>query len=581
LAARLQMTWRMIAQQGDINPQYDVAKMPILHGRVLYGLLLAGIVACVLRPRRLASWMALGYLGFGLLPVAFSKEIPHGLRIAGEYAAAPLVITASFGLVLWLAGRVKRPAWRNAIHAAYLLLTSGVLIVAALQSAWIYSSYFQKDVRWGVDGVFSAFSWFFETRRLEMAELIADAGGVVYVPLTEADDPALRYFTMKSHPRVATFATYFPEQEPLELPAGRFLVPPGAEDATTFAAYMPGGTLVLLPRFDDATLADLRAALADGDTLLDDYGEVAATVVDYPASGSAIAIEEPIAHPLGTINYANQIGLVGWDAASELPQSDGEIAVTLYFTPGTARRRDVTVFTQLWNIGGERIASGDEPLLHRWLYPPDQWWPDDVVPIVIRQPVPENLTPGAYHVAVGVRDWRQRNLPVLGVGGAPVADTAIAAVVKVPRTEAVSTEGMIPVNAYFGGEIVLLGYQITGASSGEPVRRLAPGEAIVVTLYWKATRRPDEDYTIFVHLSNAQDELIAQNDSQPEGGQYPTGIWDAGEVVATTHLLIPPESSGPYTLYTGLYSWPSLERLPVSQDGEIVEDRRATLGVVP
>jgi hypothetical protein len=86
---------------------------------------------------------------------------------------------------------------------------------------------------------------------------------------------------------------------------------------------------------------------------------------------------------------------------------------------------------------------------------------------------------------------------------------------------------------------------------------------------------------VFVHVTGAGGDLIAQNDTQPEGGQYPTGIWGAKEIVSTAHfIMLPAESSGPYTLYAGMYSWPSLERLPVVQDGEVIEDRRAVLGEV-
>jgi hypothetical protein len=581
-ADRLLRTWRSLHVGGDVNPQYNVARSPLLHTPWLYGLLLAGVAACVLRPRRLSSLMAVGYLVLCLLPVALSGEIPHGLRIVGEYAAIPLVVAASVELGLWVADRFERPRWPGAaIRAVWALALAAVLITGGLQSAQIYSTYFQKDVRWGRDGVTSAFSWFFETHRLAMADLIAEQDGVVYVPLSEAARPVTRYFTMRSHPHAATFATYFTAEGPLALPAGRFLLPPDAMDTTTFAAYMPDGTLVLLPRFDDETLAGLRAAVEDGEELYDAYGELAAMVVDFPPDGGEIVLEHPVANPIGAINYDDRIALVGWDATFELPQEGGESVVTLYFTPGTARRRDVLVFTQLWDISGEKIASSDEPLLHRWLYPPDWWQPGDVVPFVMEQHVPGDLTPGAYYIAVGLRDWRARYLPVLGADGTPVANAAIAGVVKVPHGETVSTAGMIPTHAGFGDRIALLGYQITDAASGEPLDSPSPGQSIIVTLYWQALRRPGDDYTVFVHVTGAAGDLIAQNDTQPEGGQYPTGIWGVGEIVTTAHfIMLPTESSGPYTLYAGLYSWPSLERLPVVQDGEVIEDRRAVLGEV-
>ena len=580
---RFRDTWAMIHRVGDINPQYNVAQTPLLHTVPLYGLLLLGLAGCLLRPRRPASWLAVALLIGGLLPVMLSNEIPHGLRITDAYAALPLLIAASADPLLWLAGRLSHPDAGRALRTGWALAMAGVLTWAGVRSARIYSDYFQSDPRWGDEGAVSALSWFFETRRLAVAGMIAEQQGVIYLPLSEAAHPALRYFTAASHPRVVTFATTFeagPEGR-LELPSGEFLIPPSAEGATTFVAFMPDGRLVLLPRFDGETLEGLDGALAaSGRRIQDAQGELAATVVTYPPDGGSLTVGSAPAHGAG-VNFDDQVSLTGWDGPETLPDEGGEIEVTLYFAPGPQRRRDLSVFTQLWTVSLERVASGPQLLLHRWLYPPGEWEEGDIVPLTTTLPVPGGLEPGAYRLAVGLLDYRSERLPVIGLDGLPVSDAAIAGTLKLPRSAPVSTEGMIPASARFEDEIELLGYRITDPA-GQPVESLSPGQPVLVTLFWRAPRRPAEDYTIFLHLHDGTGELVAQNDSQPEGGQYPTGIWDAGEIVSTTHPLTPPpDSEGPFTLYTGLYRWPGLERLAVTQDGEAREDRRATLAAVP
>src|SRR5207247_364987 len=114
-------------------------------------------------------------------------------------------------------------------------------------------------VRWG-DAQVPAFSWFFETKRETLAQEIAYSKEVIYVPLAEAEHPSFRYFTTTSHPHIRSFSSYFGQSGSLKLPAGRFLIPPLLSDSTTFAAFMPDGTLVLLPRFDDDILRKIRAA---------------------------------------------------------------------------------------------------------------------------------------------------------------------------------------------------------------------------------------------------------------------------------------------------------------------------------
>jgi len=84
-----------------------------------------------------------------------------------------------------------------------------------------------------------------------------------------------------------------------------------------------------------------------------------------------------------------------------------------------------------------------------------------------------------------------------------------------------------------------------------------------LTFYWQARREMGEDYTVFVHLLDGE-EIVAQADSQPQDGDYPTSIWDEGEVVIDKHRLttgeLPP---GEHDLWAGIYLLETMERLPV------------------
>jgi hypothetical protein len=572
---RLLNTWEMVRRIGDINPQYNVASTPLLHTAPLYALLLAGIGGCLLRPRRLASWLALFLLFFSLLPVALAREVPHGLRIADMYGAIPLITAASAALPLWLAGRLKgRPLAQRGVTLGWIALVGGIVASAGWQSARIYADYFHSDVRWGDGEGVPAFSWFFSTRNLAVAEAIADYDGVSYLPLSAAGEPALRFFTLRSHPRVATFATYFDTDGGLTLPAGQVLLPSDIDSTATFAAFMPDGTLVLLPRFDADTLAQLAdAAQAAGRPIYDAYGVLAATAVDFPPSGSTFHVE-PIIEHTADVNYADRLYVVGWDGPLDLPAEGGRVEVTLYFRRGQARQPQRYLFTQLWDFDLQRAASGGQNLLHRYLYPPDRWTEEDIVPVVARLNLPDDLAPGAYTLYAGLLDHRFERLPVVGPN---VTNAALVGRVRVARSEGVSLDNLAPLDVVFGDEIALLGYELADAD-GNPIERLEPGQTVRVRLVWEALRHPEADYTIFLHVHDGSETLAAQQDTQPDGGRYPTGIWEEGEIVQTDHLLtLPPDSGGPYTIYAGLYTWPSLERLPTRQNGQAVEDRRALL----
>jgi hypothetical protein len=84
---------------------------------------------------------------------------------------------------------------------------------------------------------------------------------------------------------------------------------------------------------------------------------------------------------------------------------------------------------------------------------------------------------------------------------------------------------------------------------------LQPGQELTLRLVWSATRPPDGDYTMFVHLLDDEDFIVAQSDRTPEGGFYPTGHWDAGDVVEDTYTLALPETlpKGRLRLVVGVY----------------------------
>jgi hypothetical protein len=97
---------------------------------------------------------------------------------------------------------------------------------------------------------------------------------------------------------------------------------------------------------------------------------------------------------------------------------------------------------------------------------------------------------------------------------------------------------------------------------------MEPGSSLQVTLFWQALAPVDADYTIFVHLRNEHGMTVAQKDSQPFDGLYPTSQWLPGETVAQPlEVDLPLDlAAGPYSLYVGLYRLDTMTRLPVAND---------------
>jgi len=84
---------------------------------------------------------------------------------------------------------------------------------------------------------------------------------------------------------------------------------------------------------------------------------------------------------------------------------------------------------------------------------------------------------------------------------------------------------------------------------------LKSGAAFPIMLMWQATNTPTADHTVFVHLLDANGQVIAQNDAPPVNGDRPTTSWLIGEYISDLHTLTfnQPDYHGPATLEVGLY----------------------------
>jgi hypothetical protein len=106
-----------------------------------------------------------------------------------------------------------------------------------------------------------------------------------------------------------------------------------------------------------------------------------------------------------------------------------------------------------------------------------------------------------------------------------------------------------------------------------------PGETVKLILHWQALREMSEDYTVFVHLAQADGQLVSQQDIQPLGGTKPTTSWTPGEVVDDPYELAIPvgASPGTYWLKVGMYSQRAMKRLPVVEPGRVQAEQDSVL----
>ncbi len=109
------------------------------------------------------------------------------------------------------------------------------------------------------------------------------------------------------------------------------------------------------------------------------------------------------------------------------------------------------------------------------------------------------------------------------------------------------------------------------------VSSIWPGRPLSLTLYWEALAAAERDLSIFVHLRDADGNLVANQDGPVrhigDRRYYSTLVWEPGVFIRDERQLrLPPEwhyeSDEDLELWIGLYDWRSGERLPVSIGGQ-------------
>jgi hypothetical protein len=127
-----------------------------------------------------------------------------------------------------------------------------------------------------------------------------------------------------------------------------------------------------------------------------------------------------------------------------------------------------------------------------------------------------------------------------------------------------------PVQINFGGEMVLVGYEL------HP-RSVRTGDSVTLQLYWQALRHMDTNYTVSAQILGPETRIYGQKDSWPLEGALPTSAWTPGLIVEDTMSLSVNADTPPsvYDILIVVYSADggTIERLQrVTEDGRLIED---------
>ncbi|MEZ4591758.1 MAG: hypothetical protein R3D55_11555 [Chloroflexota bacterium] len=307
-----------------------------------------------------------------------------------------------------------------------------------------------------------------------------------------------------------------------------------SREVTVLRGTPPGQYDIVLTLFDFATLQPI--------TLLDANG----AVVGPTAVLGQITVTAP--EPTGAA--ADSLGQIEGISLLEYRQ-DREVAV-----PG-----DVALLTFFWQRPSDaslvqnfnlELRDANNAIAHTWTLP-------FTLP---------SYPPAAWPEAAEIRGQHLLRLPAALNSGSYqfMADGIVLGQIDITAPERVfEAVGMeTAVNVTFSQTnqplITLVGL------TQSPISNLQSP----ISLLWRAEAETPTSYRVFIHLVNADGQILAQADGEPANWSRPTTGWVPGEYILDAHTLtLPPDLPPDARLRIGLYDPATGQRLQ-TEDGEFV-----------
>jgi dolichyl-phosphate-mannose-protein mannosyltransferase len=297
-----------------------------------------------------------------------------------------------------------------------------------------------------------------------------------------------------------------------------------------------------------------RALLALPAALLAlNVGAMALTIA--PAYAAPAPYSGPIEH-LADVRFGDALQLAGWSTPAPQAAKSGEpLEIDLYWRAlapiATNYATDLASLDAGSHVVWKRQSMPDEGRA-----PMNQWRPGMLMLDRHRVRVDPSME-GSQTLLLSVIDPVPPGDHLAAVSGGQRLANDTVNLGRFLAEPASQPQPAVKDGVAFQGNLQLAGHS-TSQAAGK----------LTLTLDWKATAAVPKDYTVFVHMLDAGGKQVAQNDSQPQGGAFPTSLLPAGFEAPDSHVLdvagLPP---GDYRLEVGLYELASGARL-ATQKGD-------------
>lgn len=238
---------------------------------------------------------------------------------------------------------------------------------------------------------------------------------------------------------------------------------------------------------------------------------------ETPRQAEALVIDRPEAHTFGDIT------LLGWNDSSLTLRQGEVLPLQIFWTALIENPSLVEYSIQLTQAENQFTLRPESPLFDD-SFDMTRWPANSVLVERLRLPLDHHLPAGEYAL-----EFVTSRGEAVHLGQITVLD--VERNFEMPAVQ-------ISESASFSDEIALQGYSLQTSPEGWSIQ-----------LVWQALTIPRENYTQFVHVLDADGNILQQSDREPHDGQYPTSLWATGEYVLEVFT------------FTG--AWDDVERLRV------------------
>ncbi|MCE5260184.1 MAG: glycosyltransferase family 39 protein [Chloroflexi bacterium] len=279
--------------------------------------------------------------------------------------------------------------------------------------------------------------------------------------------------------------------------------------------------------------------------------------------------EETIKYPL-KVSFFNQLELIGYEVKPQVLQAGEGLDVVLYWRCLTKMKENYTVSVQVLDAE-HGYAGGVDSYPGGGNYATSLWNPGEIVQDAYHFRIRADFPPQSFaQLRVKVsRDDTMSQFLINDMYGEPDDTEVVFGQIRVSTPNSETPEPATRDGTIFGDYFALFGYDLPAV--------VQPGETETIVFYWRSLAPTDTNYTVFVHLVDAEGNVIAQADSQPRQARFPTALWAKGDTIQDAHTIsVPPTAaSGEYTLRVGFYRLETMERLPARNEaGQLLSDNQ-------